>query len=87
MHQKNARRSAAIFIDEETDSETSMKNLSIRSPQKRRRLILDDDDEEASASDVEASNKAAEETQDGLSQKADQVTESESESEGKDYNA
>ncbi|CAO3694157.1 unnamed protein product [Umbelopsis ramanniana] len=81
LHQKNARRSETIVIDEETDSETSMKNLSIRSPQKRRRLILDDDDEEASASDVEASNKTAEETQDRLSQKADQVTESDSESE------
>jgi hypothetical protein len=86
-HQKNARRSTTIIIDEETDSETTMRNLSLRSPQKRRRFILDDEDEDASASDLGTSTKAAEETEDSLSQGADQVTESESKSEGEGYSA
>ncbi|KAI8579957.1 hypothetical protein K450DRAFT_239904 [Umbelopsis ramanniana AG] len=76
LHKKNANRSKAIILDEETDSETTMENLSIRSPQKRRRLILDDDDEDASAGDIGASTKTAEEAQDSLSHGEDQVTES-----------
>ncbi|KAI9284788.1 hypothetical protein BC943DRAFT_324735 [Umbelopsis sp. AD052] len=79
-HQKNANRSKTIILDDDTDSETTMKNLSIRSPQKRRRLILDDEDDEvASASDIGTSTKTAEETQNNSSHGDDQVTESEGE--------
>lgn len=47
----------------------------------------DDDDDEASAGDVGTSIRLAKETQDVLSKKANQLTESESESEGKFHNA
>jgi hypothetical protein len=41
---KSTHHSKAIIIDEGSDSETTMENLSIRSPQKRRKVILDDED-------------------------------------------